>query len=109
MIKISKKLKNLALKLDVEIIESDNNAGEENSVSFFKHSDESEEMFIYSVKQNKTFSSQKQDDLGGYSMFFKANIWLPEHIKQELPYWISSEKQLTEVVKFLGSCMSEID
>lgn len=73
----------MAAKRGIELLIDDN------SVAFYKESDDSEPMFFYSIQD------------GG--LFFKMNVWLKQEVKQELPCWIKDEKQLKQVIKFLSN------
>ena len=77
----------MAAKRGIELLIDDN------SVAFYKASDDSEPMFFYSIQD------------GG--LFFKVNVWLAQEVKEELPYWIKDEKQLKQVIKFLGAELHE--
>jgi len=85
--KISKTTINYAEARNIElVIDAD-------LVSFYNTEDDGEPMMTYSVNEETG------------EMFFKTNIWLNQEVKEELPNWINSEKQLRQVIQFVSESL----
>lgn len=88
--KITKALSNYAARrglcLTVE------NLGKEDFLCFWELENDNEWIFSYSICK----------DQNGCLLTWRGNIYLPEEIKEELPGTIMTEKQLKEVINFVG-------
>ena len=85
--KISKTTINFAEARNIELVI------DETLVCFYSMEEDSEPMFMYSVNEDNG------------ELFFKCNIWLSQEVKEELPHWISNEKQLRQVINFVSEQM----
>ena len=81
--KISKTTHKYAMKRNLELIVDDE------TVAFYTDYSDTEPMFFYSISETG-------------ELFFKSNIWLKQETKEELPYWINSEKELRRVLDFVS-------
>lgn len=90
MMNISKTTFNFAKKrgIELELIEADDRL----VLAFYEDKNDCEWMFSYSICE----------DQNGCLLTWRGNIYLPEEIKEELPGTIMTERQLKEVINFVG-------
>lgn len=68
--------------------EKDSEFGLTDSIWLYEADNECEPMCIYSVSNGQ--------------FFWRSNIYLPNDVKEELPYWVPDEKALRRVIDFLS-------